>query len=128
MQLIYYYFTQELHGYVEQGLGSNLRARLSTALTLSMESTQREMTGDVPLSLYLSHLLPRVQPVTVPSRKDGAVVAGGTRTPDQKHRAAEGLRGPLPVKLRQSLRRLPGGRGLPVLVGPYDHDGQVHRT
>ncbi|XP_015119812.1 transmembrane GTPase Marf isoform X2 [Diachasma alloeum] len=37
-------YKRELHTHVENGLGSNLRARLSTALALNMESSQREMT------------------------------------------------------------------------------------
>ncbi|XP_032679202.1 transmembrane GTPase Marf isoform X2 [Odontomachus brunneus] len=37
-------YKRELHTHVENGLGSNLRARLSTALALNMETSQREMT------------------------------------------------------------------------------------
>lgn len=37
-------YKRELHSHVEAGLGSNLRARLSTALALNMEASQREMT------------------------------------------------------------------------------------
>ncbi|CAH0555303.1 unnamed protein product [Brassicogethes aeneus] len=37
-------YKKELHLHVETGLGSNLRARLSTALALNMEASQREMT------------------------------------------------------------------------------------
>ncbi|XP_043488437.1 transmembrane GTPase Marf isoform X1 [Polistes fuscatus] len=37
-------YKRELHTHVEHGLGSNLRARLSTALALNMENSQREMT------------------------------------------------------------------------------------
>lgn len=36
-------YKKELHMHVEQGLGSNLRARLSTALAMNMEQSQREM-------------------------------------------------------------------------------------
>lgn len=36
-------YKKELHLHVENGLGSNLRARLSTALALNIESSQREM-------------------------------------------------------------------------------------
>lgn len=37
-------YKKELHRHVEAGLGSNLRARLSTALALNMENSQKEMT------------------------------------------------------------------------------------
>ncbi|XP_019876372.2 transmembrane GTPase Marf [Aethina tumida] len=37
-------YKKELHLHVETGLGSNLRARLSTALAMNMEASQREMT------------------------------------------------------------------------------------
>ncbi|XP_046390603.1 transmembrane GTPase Marf isoform X2 [Ischnura elegans] len=37
-------YKRELHAHVETGLGSNLRARLSTALALNIEASQREMT------------------------------------------------------------------------------------
>ncbi|XP_066585247.1 transmembrane GTPase Marf isoform X2 [Prorops nasuta] len=37
-------YKRELHTHVENGLGSNLRARLSTALALNIENSQREMT------------------------------------------------------------------------------------
>lgn len=38
-------YKKELHTHVEAGLGSNLRARLSTALAMNIEASQREMTG-----------------------------------------------------------------------------------
>lgn len=37
-------YKKELHTHVEAGLGSNLRARLSTALAMNIEASQREMT------------------------------------------------------------------------------------
>lgn len=36
-------YKKELHSHVEQGLGSNLKSRLSTALTCNVESTQKQM-------------------------------------------------------------------------------------
>ncbi|VVC32912.1 Dynamin superfamily,Fzo/mitofusin HR2 domain,P-loop containing nucleoside triphosphate hydrolase,Dynamin- [Cinara cedri] len=36
-------YKKELHSYVESGLGSNLRARLSTALALNIDESQKEM-------------------------------------------------------------------------------------
>ncbi|KAF7272973.1 hypothetical protein GWI33_014287, partial [Rhynchophorus ferrugineus] len=38
-------YKKELHLHVETGLGSNLRARLSTALAMNMEQSQSEMTN-----------------------------------------------------------------------------------
>lgn len=38
-------YKKEINAHVENGLGSNLRARLSTALALNVETAQREMTG-----------------------------------------------------------------------------------
>ncbi|XP_073993525.1 mitochondrial assembly regulatory factor isoform X2 [Rhodnius prolixus] len=43
-QLVLNVYKKELHLHVENGLGSNLRARLSTALAMNIESSQREMT------------------------------------------------------------------------------------
>lgn len=37
-------YKKEINGYVEKGLGSNLRSRLSTALAMNIETAQREMT------------------------------------------------------------------------------------
>ncbi|OAD54754.1 Transmembrane GTPase Marf [Eufriesea mexicana] len=37
-------YKRELHAHVENGLGANLRARLSTALAMNIENSQREMT------------------------------------------------------------------------------------
>lgn len=37
-------YKKEMNAYVENGLGSNLRARLSTALAMNIETAQREMT------------------------------------------------------------------------------------
>ncbi|GAB0086640.1 Transmembrane GTPase Marf [Sergentomyia squamirostris] len=37
-------YKREMNGHVEQGLGANLRARLSTAMAMNMETAQREMT------------------------------------------------------------------------------------
>jgi len=39
-------YKKELSHHVENGLGSNLRARLSTALAMNIENSQREMTGN----------------------------------------------------------------------------------
>lgn len=36
-------YKKELHRHVESGLGSNLRARLSTALAMNIDASQREM-------------------------------------------------------------------------------------
>lgn len=36
-------YKKELHSHVESGLGSNMRARLSTALALNIDQSQREM-------------------------------------------------------------------------------------
>lgn len=38
-------YKKEINSHVESGLGSNLRARLSTALAMNVETAQREMTG-----------------------------------------------------------------------------------
>lgn len=40
-------YKKELHFHVESGLGSNLRARLSTALAMNIDSSQREMTENM---------------------------------------------------------------------------------
>lgn len=37
-------YKKEINSHVENGLGSNLRARLSTALAMNIETAQREMT------------------------------------------------------------------------------------
>ena len=39
-------YKKEIHAHVENGLGSNLRARLSSALAMNIENSQREMTGE----------------------------------------------------------------------------------
>jgi mitofusin len=39
-------YKKELHHHVENGLVRNLRARLSTALAMNIENSQREMTGN----------------------------------------------------------------------------------
>lgn len=44
-QLVINVYKKELHSHVENGLGSNLKARLSTAVALNIESAQQEMTG-----------------------------------------------------------------------------------
>lgn len=56
---------------METGLGSNLRARLSTALSLNMEATQTEMTVRMEKLVPENHkvtsniLLPRRQPFEI---------------------------------------------------------------
>ncbi|XP_059485368.1 transmembrane GTPase Marf [Neocloeon triangulifer] len=44
-------YKKEMHLHVENGLGSNLRARLSTALALNIENSQREMTDRMAILL-----------------------------------------------------------------------------
>lgn len=64
-------YKKELHLHVESGLGSNLRARLSTALALNMESRQREMTERMEVLIpeaqraASSILFPRRQPFEI---------------------------------------------------------------
>lgn len=40
-------YKKELHSHVESGLDSNLRGRLSTALAMNIDNSQREMTGEL---------------------------------------------------------------------------------
>lgn len=47
--LVLQVYKKELHNHVEACLGSNLRARLSTALALNMEQSQKEMIGTYSL-------------------------------------------------------------------------------
>lgn len=64
-------YKKELHLHVETGLGSNLRARLSTALALNMEASQREMTERMEKLIPENNLiatnviLPRRQPFEI---------------------------------------------------------------
>ncbi|KAJ3662897.1 hypothetical protein Zmor_007215 [Zophobas morio] len=64
-------YKKELHLHVETGLGSNLKARLSTALAMNMEASQREMTERMENLLPENHLansniiLPRRQPFEI---------------------------------------------------------------
>jgi len=41
-----YEYKTKLHHHVESGLGSKLRARVSTALEMNIGNSQREMTGN----------------------------------------------------------------------------------
>ena len=52
-QLVLQVYKKELHNHVEACLGSNLRARLSTALALNMETSQKEMAGNYYYILFL---------------------------------------------------------------------------
>ena len=45
-ELVLIEYKKKLHHHVENGLGSNLCARLSTELAMTIESSQREMTGN----------------------------------------------------------------------------------
>lgn len=64
-------YKKELHSHVETGLGSNLRARLSTALALNMEASQREMTERMDTLIPENRkaasniILPRRQPFEI---------------------------------------------------------------
>ncbi|CAL8148072.1 unnamed protein product [Orchesella dallaii] len=64
-------YKKELHSYVESGLGSNLRARLSTALAMNMESSQKEMTERMSALVapdkqnFNASMLPRREPFEV---------------------------------------------------------------
>lgn len=64
-------YKRELHTHVENGLGSNLRARLSTALALNIENSQREMTDRMASLLpdnkkqMSLNILPRREPFEI---------------------------------------------------------------
>ncbi|XP_078046525.1 mitochondrial assembly regulatory factor isoform X2 [Augochlora pura] len=64
-------YKRELHTHVENGLGSNLKARLSTALALNIESSQREMTEEMATLLpqtkrqMMLNILPRREPFEI---------------------------------------------------------------
>lgn len=62
-------YKKEINGHVENGLGSNLRSRLSTALAMNIETAQREMTERmhslIPTESIKQHskqILARTQP------------------------------------------------------------------
>nr|CAG4651598.1 EOG090X01A3 [Triops cancriformis] len=69
--LVLQVYKKELHGHVESCLGSNLRARLSTALAMNMESAQKTMSermcGLLPSEkrTLSNNLLPRREPFEV---------------------------------------------------------------
>jgi mitofusin len=64
-------YKRELHVHVENGLGSNLRARLSTALALNIDNAQKEMIKRMSSLLpekkqqMSSNILPRREPFQV---------------------------------------------------------------
>ncbi|XP_043485137.1 transmembrane GTPase Marf [Leptopilina heterotoma] len=64
-------YKRELHSHVENGLGSNLRARLSTALAMNIETSQREMTDRMSVLLPENkkqmslNILPRREPFEI---------------------------------------------------------------
>lgn len=64
-------YKKELHLHVETGLGSNLRARLSTALAMNMEQSQTEMTAKMetllpePYRNTSNIIMPRRQPFEI---------------------------------------------------------------
>lgn len=70
-QLVLTVYKKELHQHVETGLGSNLRARLSTLLAMNIENSQREMTERMSALLpadkkqVLLHVLPRREPFEI---------------------------------------------------------------
>lgn len=64
-------YKKELHLHVETGLGSNLRARLSTALAMNMEQSQTEMTAKMEKLIPENYrtatnlIMPRRQPFEI---------------------------------------------------------------
>ncbi|XP_069681371.1 transmembrane GTPase Marf-like [Periplaneta americana] len=67
-QLVLNVYKKELNLHVENGLGSNLRARLSTALAMNIENSQREMRERMSALLpkQVSHnVLPRREPFEI---------------------------------------------------------------
>lgn len=64
-------YKRELHTHVENGLGSNLKARLSTALAMNIENSQREMTEQMATLLpdtkrqMSLNILPRREPFEI---------------------------------------------------------------
>lgn len=70
-QLVLQVYKKELHNHVEACLGSNLRARLSTALALNMETSQKEMADRVTSMLPAEKkqlgmgMIPRREPFEV---------------------------------------------------------------
>ncbi|XP_069683789.1 transmembrane GTPase Marf-like isoform X3 [Periplaneta americana] len=70
-QLVLNVYKKELHLHVENGLGSNLRARLSTALAMNIENSQREMTERMSALLPADkkqvslNVLPRREPFEI---------------------------------------------------------------
>ncbi|XP_058448739.1 transmembrane GTPase Marf isoform X2 [Malaya genurostris] len=62
-------YKKEINAHVENGLGSNLRARLSTALAMNVETAQREMTDRMTALIpsekivaHTTHIVTRNQP------------------------------------------------------------------
>lgn len=68
-QLVLNVYKKEINAHVENGLGSNLRARLSTALAMNVETAQREMTDRMTslipsekIVTHTHHVIARTQP------------------------------------------------------------------
>ncbi|XP_055546800.1 transmembrane GTPase Marf isoform X2 [Wyeomyia smithii] len=65
-------YKKEINAHVENGLGSNLRARLSTALAMNVETAQREMTDRMTalipsekIVVHTNHVVARNQPFEI---------------------------------------------------------------
>ncbi|XP_055695757.1 transmembrane GTPase Marf [Lutzomyia longipalpis] len=58
-------YKREMNAHVEQGLGANLRARLSTAMAMNMETAQREMTEKIHSLLPGEVLNQKITPFAV---------------------------------------------------------------
>ncbi|KAK7072698.1 Mitofusin-2 [Halocaridina rubra] len=67
-------YKKTLHAHVESGLGSNLRARLSSALALNIESSQSEMTNRHSYPAFAFHS-------SYPSRSGSSNSSSALRTP-----------------------------------------------
>lgn len=59
-QLVLNVYKKEINGHVENGLGLNLRARLSTALAMNVETAQREMVERMTALVPAEKLAPQV--------------------------------------------------------------------
>jgi hypothetical protein len=126
-QLVLNVYKKEINAHVELGLGSNLRARLSTALAMNVETAQREMTGRLlPNQTLYFEEKPTIFLFTFRSNDGPYSTRKDSRSHQSCHYTYTTLRNAVLVELSKPLCRFSRRPGLSFFMGHYSDDTTFH--
>lgn len=120
-------YKKEINAHVENGLGSNLRSRLSTALAMNIETAQREMTGTCEAFLLIVDTLDSNFSLLFRTNARARTARQHQHQEQTNSDTNATIRNVLHTQLSESVLRLSRRSGIQILLGHNRYDSAFHR-